>query len=516
MYIDNIRPWSNKLVVGDCRDIMATMPPGLIHMVVTSPPYWGLRDYSAPDSVWGGDPDCEHDWRESRPRRTRQSSDIRDEQNKHYSAPANAVGGTICSRCGAWKGSLGQEPTLELYISNLVDIFRSIKRVLRDDGAVFLNLGDSLGGSGVPGGDFTIGHSKFGADQYNRQYSRDGTGIKPLDLCGVPWAVATALRADGWYLRCDIIWSKGVSFDPDRAGAVMPHPYHGTRFVRHRIKVKSMSKNDPRYRAGSCKSRSAASCNEPTATEWIDCPGCPICDPHDGYILKHNNWRPTAAHEYVFLLIKKPGAYFDSDAVKEPVQSSSLDRASRHLYSTPSDGSGASITPLGGEVMGERFVPPDGRNMRSVWSIGILSYRGGHFATFPPALVEPCIKVGTSERGVCSKCGAPYARVIDQDVELEPGRKVIGIGIKTVRCSGATTIHHTKTTIVDWYPTCDCNVGDPVPAIVYDPFMGSGTTGMVAKRLGRYYVGTDVSSEYVKLAGQRIEDDQVFPGCSLF
>lgn len=159
-----------------------------VHMIVCSPPPWGLRPYDTESQVWDGKTDCEHDWF----------------RNK-------------CTKCDAWKGGIGLEPTIDLYVQHLVEIFRGLRRVLRDDGTLWVNLGDSYSTSPVGsfnGGGFKDGSAKTGGRDMSGVESggsfdkAGGSGLESKDLCGVPWRVAFALQADGWYLRNDIIWSK--------------------------------------------------------------------------------------------------------------------------------------------------------------------------------------------------------------------------------------------------------------------------------------------------------------------
>lgn len=188
---------SVRILLGDCRERLATLPDASVNCVITSPPYYGLRDYKTVPGVWGGHHRCEHKW-----------------------GTVSPVG-TFCAKCGAWHGSYGLEPSLELYVEHTVEIFREVRRVLRADGTLWLNLGDGyitqppgnkgkrsakdIDGSYHRRGQRQLGH---GEDMGAIYAKANGTGLKNKDLMGMPWRVALALQADGWYLRQDIIWHK--------------------------------------------------------------------------------------------------------------------------------------------------------------------------------------------------------------------------------------------------------------------------------------------------------------------
>lgn len=397
-----------------------------VHCVVTSIPYWGLRDYGV-------------------------------------------------------DGQPGLEPTPEKYVANMVAVFREVWRVLRDDGTLWLNIGDSymsLPSWGRDNGTSSLEGRKHSEvphalkDQLGRFKRGRQPGIKPKDLVGIPWRVAFALQADGWYLRSDIIWHK-------------PNPMPES-----------------------------------------------VTD------------RQTKAHEYVFLLTKQPRYFFDQDAVREPVQQVTLDRLNQSNFDNqtggakdPQNGGKGSVNrserrtlenlkeryakegvwndrQSGYELWKEKGV---GRNIRTVWTIPTQPTPFAHFATYPERLVEPCIKAGTSERGCCPKCGKPWVRVTDRSGETNrqkadrlgfsdknPGNQ--GINCKGGHGDGSNRI----TTTTGWQPDCQCDAGDPVPCVVLDPFSGSGTTGVVARRLGRHFVGLDLSREYLhNIARQRLELDRL-------
>lgn len=188
-----------SLYLGDCLDVLDRMPAESVQCCVTSPPYWGLRDYGT--ATWeGGDEGCDHIQR----------------TNKHSGAAARHCHeetkfqfSNSCGKCGARRidSQLGLEPTPDEFVANLVEVFRKVKRVLRGDGTVWLNLGDSYVGNS-PGSRDLVRWPKQSRNDHQRKVSNVGSGLKPKDLCGIPWRVAFALQEDGWWLRQDIVWSK--------------------------------------------------------------------------------------------------------------------------------------------------------------------------------------------------------------------------------------------------------------------------------------------------------------------
>lgn len=255
----------NKIEIGDCREIMRKWSQESVkaQTCVTSPPYFGLRDYGH-------------------------------------------------------EGQLGLEQTPEQYIAEMVEVFSCVRDVLADDGTLWLNIGDSYAGSGKgPAGNLGKTHNERHME-HTKASGLVPDGCKPKDLIGIPWMLAFALRADGWYLRQDIIWHK-------------PNPMPES--VRDRC---------------------------------------------------------TKAHEYIFLLSKSPKYYYDYEAVKETAVGGSSGNKVRTDATIRSPhfkkGTVASGVPWDGK---------EKRNRRSVWSVNLTPYKGAHFATFPPALIEPCILAGS-------------------------------------------------------------------------------------------------------------------------
>ena len=306
----------DTILYGDCRE---TLPAFIdkARMCVTSPPYYGLRDY-------GG----------------------KDEQ-------------------------IGQEQSPEEYIDQLVQVFRKVRDCLTDDGTLWVNIGDSYynyrPGKGQALNKQSVSKTKQDLPDECPRRGNKLEGLKEKDLIGIPWMLAFALRADGWYLRQDIIWLK-------------PNPMPES--------VKD---------------------------------------------------RCTKAHEYIFLFSKNKKYFYDNEAIKEPAKDWGTRDRSKGKYHNE----GTGLQPHTGLT---KSYPT--KNKRSVWSVTNKPYKGSHFAVFPPDLIEPCIKAG-SEKG----------------------------------------------------------------DVVLDPFMGSGTTGMVAKQLGRYYLGCELNEDYRNLIETRVSDNKVVQIC---
>ncbi len=337
---------SAHILVGDCRARLRELEPGSVQTCVTSPPYWGLRDYGV-------------------------------------------------------EGQLGLEESPDAFVANLVEVFREVRRVLRDDGTLWLNLGDSYAGS--PGGM----QGKNG-ERCSRTFTaridleKKAAGLKTKDLVGIPWMVAFALRADGWYLRSEVIWHK-------------PNPMPES--------VKD---------------------------------------------------RPTKSHEQIFLLSKRETYFYDEDAIRTPLSPKTHTTYGSERRSKGTDGLGRVMSDnlsrdipvrkpkvnAAGETMGasrrDVWVVDEDEYMQflawkaeregvktDVWKVATHPFKEAHFATFPPELIEPCILAGS-------------------------------------------------------------RVGDGV----LDPFSGAGTTGLVALKHGRSYMGIELNPAYAAMADRRIREDQ--------
>jgi len=428
---------SIKILTGDCRELLKTLPEGSIHTCITSPPYWGLRDYGT--AKWeGGDPNCDHSTVRTR------GDDIKPGGLQGTSKGSRPDTRKVCGFCGATRVDLqiGQEATPQEFVDNMVQVFREVRRVLRDDGTLWLNLGDSyISGST---GSLSSKPSKMEGGRATqvegaKRPSKLGMpGLKTKDLVGIPWRTALALQADGWYLRSDIIWHK-------------PNPMPES-----------------------------------------------VTD------------RPSKAHEYFFLLTKTPEYFYDYKAIVEPWKENPND-IKRAIEKHPGY-DGKHTKGYSGAVRGQPVGDPEGgRNKRTIWTVPTHAFSGAHFATFPPDLIEPCIKAGSSEKGCCPKCGAPWHRVIEKSDQPDPSYRGSSFdkGKTGERDGGERTQEGERMLKVSkgWKPSCECGLTEVVPCTVLDPFGGAGTTGLVADRHGRNAILCELNPEYIKLGAERISGD---------
>ncbi len=424
-----------------------------VHCVVTSPPFWGLRDYGLPPSVWDDTGDCPgHVWG------TRERS--RNAGVRHGKGASTLTGGrqtyeTIlahyttaqgtCQRCGAWRGCLGMEPTPNLYVQHLVQIFREVRRVLRDEGTLWLNLGDSY-----------VTH-EGGRKASQRHGYRNTIALPKKNLLGIPWRVALALQADGWILRSAAPWVKRSAM-PE---SVQDRPASSLEYLFLLAK-------------------------QPTYYFDMDAVRQPYRRQPQRWGTPQGPWNGQYA----------------MDARHEPRrarETPATDGNPRGRARRNSDWWFESVGMLladAGEILGYD-VPPQG-------------YSGAHYACFPEALVTPCVLSGTSAYGCCAQCGAPWQRVVERTPPPHySGGKAAGLrstGMADHRSAfgpSGNGLGVQPVTTTGW--RADCAHDAPVvPSIVLDPFCGSGTVLKVAQKHGRVGGGLDLSLAYLKQSQGRL------------
>jgi DNA modification methylase len=461
----------NTIQLGHVVEELNRMAPKSVDMGVCSPPYWALRSYNLPDQIWGGSADCVHEWGAAlKPSWNRRGAKLgtsskMSRPSRHIVIERPTQAGNWCQSCSAWKGQLGMEPTPELYIEHIVLVLDAFKRVLADHGTLWLNLGDTAMGSQSatygkeshrkPDASSTAHGWKEGSGIMGAVQPRKHAYLKAKDLCLIPHRVAVALQQAGWYVRSDNIWHK-LSCMPE--------------------------------------------------------------NPSD---------RCVRDHEYVFQLTKKPSYYFDAYAIAEPA--AKTDSGTKRRTATPNQppnsrnrftrnmpNSGKTtrakrtVWPLPSEPGGHRYC----RSCKAIYTPGEvrqLPRRGEtrlcrcgsdnwviHSAAYPPGLIRPLIQASTSQHGHCIACGKPYVRVTEE----------VPLGGQQSRLFASSDAEEAAQSVevrtLGWERSCRHKDAGIRPGLVMDPFMGSGTTALVAREQGRNFLGIELNPEYLAIALERL------------
>lgn len=388
------------------------LPDESIDMVITSPPYWSLRDYGKhTDAIWGGDPNCKHQFKKKVTIKKHKGGKNSCVGNNRKGVSAFTNTSQFCCKCDAWKGQLGLEPSIDLFIEHLVSIFDEIKRVLKKTGTCWVNLGDTY---------YTKSGNSFSKDKISSKKRIQETGLQKANtlrgnselpakcLSLIPFRFAIEMVKHGWILRNDIIWHK---------------------------------------------------------------PNCIPCSARDRF---------TVDFEHMFFFSKSKKYYFEKQY--EPLK----------------------------KVL-DNNLP--GRNKRCIWTICPRPFKDAHFAVFPEKLCEIPIKAGCPKH-VCKKCGMP-----ELILESSHNPYVFNIRVRDVKMNQIKYAdrkaskkevenykgRYTSKGRVKQVLGCKCNAGYE-PGVVLDPFMGSGTTALVANKQGKNFIGFELNPEYIKIAEKRLND----------
>lgn len=374
-----------RILVGDARDRLKDLPENSVHTVVTSPPYWGLRDYGV-------------------------------------------------------EGQIGLEESIGEHIQILVDVFEDVRRVLRPDGTLWLNYGDRYVTSPPgPGGSHTSRltnpERQNGLKDHYQGTEDAGHDLERKNLIGMPWRVAFALQEAGWILRQEVIWHK----------------------------------------------------KNPMPESVTD--------------------RPTRQHEQLFLFTLNQHYFYDAHAIRVPKSENTHSRGKNRPPKVGDEESNVRNKQSFHENTAEVV---DTRNKRSVWTLTGQPFPDAHFAVFPPKLVRPCVRAGTSEAGCCADCGAPIERVVDRKPQGDWNpRDKDQAGLVNNGSNGLASDFHEEYEPPEtegWEQNCDCDTDDTTPPLVLDPFLGAGTTSLVALEEGCHAVGVELSPDYADMAWERIRD----------
>jgi len=609
---------TTRILVGDALARLRDLPDESVQCVVTSPPYYGLRDYGT--ASWdGGDVDCDH--RQLSPERiaaltrgqTIQGSANKADDHEFHRKQFRDV----CGKCGAHRvdDQIGLEPTPAEYVARMVAVFAEVRRVLRSDGVCWLNLGDSYNNIRTQRGPGQALHGRgdLRGKPAPLHSTRGWRGLKEKDLIGIPWRVAFALQADGWWLRSDIVWAKPSCMPEsvrDRPTRSHEYVFLLTKSARYfydadaireegkgrldrgemtspaRLNQGAPWKNEPLAEANGRNARTVWTIPTQPFSEWTETvrrvpvePGdadgdttrttSPDCRVHGDQPAPassapggeraadlsartgRSDARPAPA---------QPAAPAGSDPPREPgtVAGSSgspppecapaatprstgtrrtgpapettspctpSGRSPAHTGGTSTGPASASPSPSGSPAGSTVEAPEPGpeagnpdRNRDTSASLEPsctcsfyreVTERTSHFAVMAPGLAERCIRAGTSERGACPECGAPWERVVERGELREQRSSERAHGHLSpqgyTRAGGSRCgVNDVETT--GWRPTCDHDA-EPVPCVTLDCFGGAGTTAVVANRLGRDAVLIELSPEYAEMARSRVYED---------
>lgn len=359
---------------------------------------------------------------------------------------------------------LGLEMTMGLHISRMVEIGHEVRRILRPDGVWWLNYGDGF--STTVNGRPAVEISQFGDDRAFRDKPFSTNIDLPAgNLLMLPHRIAIALQEDGWIIRNDNVWPKANPMPESLPGVVWKPPSCDcAKEARERLIAEQADQGIARHRVQNRAGKILADPN---------CERCGGTGKLPGLKLTWGAWRHTRAHEFVFMLTKTDHYFCDQRAVREP-------------YSRKVRKEEAYLQRLGG------------RNPRTVFRVKPEKYGRAHYATYPQDLIWRLIRAATPKY-CCPECGQGWAPVVDETFSLQgdvsPGRSIRKPGAKESRWKGYPR-GRTHSTVTGYLPTCEHDL-DPIPGIVVDPFIGSGTTGLVAEQLGVRWIGVDIAYEYL-------------------
>lgn len=448
----------NKIILGHAKTELPKLPAESINCCVTSPPYWGLRDYGIEPVIWDGDKDCKHIWKKEITKRPNASGGKTDWAKEKLAIKGvdnyqefvdyykRETTSDFCLKCNAWRGSLGLEPTFELYIKHLCDIFDEIERVLRKDGTCWVNLGDTYWGGGQGGNDyggkFVIPSTTFG-------HIAKGNGYQAKSLTLIPQRFAIEMINRGWILRNTIIWHKPncmPSSAKDRFTVDFEYVFFFTRSNKALFWTNERTLECVRKQPLGTKGiegvdwewqKKESSWQRPSRDETFKLPSRKKSTYAKEGFKKVSLW---SGHDYWFEQQFK-------DHITQENRPDGIVRNRIFNYDSKLNKlRGFKIKQIEEEIQGPQHHGKDinygksGRNKRAVWTIPTKPFPEAHFAVYPEKLIEPMIQAG------CPKDG-----------------------------------------------------------VVLDPFMGAGTTAVVAKKQGKQYLGIEIKQEYIDMANKRIK-----------
>ena len=517
----------HKIIRSHVIPALKTLPDEHVDTLMTSVPYFGLRDYGKDTAtIWDGDESCKHDFFPSQIKHDNlryrgAASDVRNEKKEEIHKGKENSSGAFCSKCGAWYGQLGLEPTPELYIKHLRMVFVEVKRILKKTGTCWVNIGDSYAGSSKGSGSSPDPKwEKARNDDMRHKTDWGGINLPAKCLCMIPERFLMMMVLDlGFILRNKNIWKKDnpmPSSVKNRFNNVWEPVYFFTK------------NNKPVYfyndKSGAMIDKKPTSQIEGVDWGWKTCPFC------DGTgVVKENEYTLAKWFEGELKMrfgepckrCKTTGKvkvnywhsvdyWFDLDAVREPwtdTRPADIRRAEEGHKGYPGKyGSGYNAEyrdKLPGQgIKGQPVGNPNaGKNPGDFWSINTQPFPEAHFAVFPDKLCEKPILAGCPAE-VCKHCGMARVRILGNGEKITSG----GFGSKTADHVGLSPSSGIRSKTWNVYETigwsdCQCEGEDKYqPGIILDPFGGSGTVSIEAEKLGRSSIYIDIKKDYCEMA----------------
>lgn len=506
----------NKIHCSDALKFLRQMPSESVDMVLTSPPYYGLRAYGTTPLIWDGDKDCEHKW--GKPisgagKNNDQTAGDVQRGNTGSIDRDNRPDSHFCQSCGAWKGELGLEPTFNLYVKHLCDIFDETRRVLKGKGTCWIVLGDSYSAGG---GEYRKRHTQFGriVGGEGQSLPRKLKNYSRKSLCCIPDRFRIEMIDNRDYiLRNKIIWFKRNCM-PSSSNSRFTIDFEDVSFFSKSNKTLYWT-NEKTFKLAT-KQPPGTQGKENKDWEWRTCPNCEgkgkdkenkTCKRCKGKgKIKYSFW---SGHDYYFE--QQFEELRDIDRLTHRLVDPSN---TKKKWKRGEDRSGAfGINPKTAEATRVRILER-GRNKRCIWNIPTSPFPEAHFGVFPEKLCETPILAGCPEF-VCKKCGNARIKIY-KEIKHELTENYAGQATKDYDSAHAQNPSDTKRRVLEsmstehkeiGYSDCGCEK-EFEGGIVLDPFCGAGTTGLVALRLNRQFIGIELNSDYVRMAEERIANEK--------